>query len=187
MEGFKPNRRELEKDSTAQQALGRMDQILAAKSPYGLIKEVEGLVAAVRTVNEDLLKKQKDYYVRSVDEKIGKVSEMLEQYNADADLKNKALKPLQDIKKRIEDENSIPGIVYHAKEAEEALENSIDVVETAQDKAGKTPTIPVKYVQPSKIATKHYLETEDDIEQFLQALRKELEAALRDKARIRIR
>ena len=187
MDGFKPNRQELEKDSSAQQALVRMDQIHTAKSPYGIIKEIEGLVATVRAVNEDLLKKQKDHYMRSVDDKVDKVAEMLKQYNADVNLKNKALKPLQDIKKRIEDESSIPGIIYHAKEAEEALENSIDFIETTRDKAGKTPTIPVKYVEPAKIATKYYLETEDDIEQFLQALRKELEAALRSKARIKIR
>lgn len=187
MEGFKPNRQELEKDADAAQALARMDEILSAKRPYGMIKEVEGLLERVRKVNEVILEKRKAYSIKTLDDKIGKVMEVLDQYKANPDLRNKALKPLQDIKKQIQKESSIPGIFYQATIAEEALEKAIEHVESAKVKEGdKTPAKTVKYIQPSKIATKNYLETAADIEEFLEALKKELEAALREHVRIRI-
>ena len=52
MEGFKPNRQELEKDADAAQALARMDEIISAGRPYGMIKEVEDLLERARKVNE---------------------------------------------------------------------------------------------------------------------------------------
>ena len=50
-EKFMLNRHELEADDQAGPGLRRMQEILGAKSPYGLIKEVEGLIATVETVN----------------------------------------------------------------------------------------------------------------------------------------
>ena len=41
---FKLNQMELERDESAGSALRRMGEILSAPSPYGLIKEAEGLI-----------------------------------------------------------------------------------------------------------------------------------------------
>ena len=104
--------------------------------------------------------------------------EVLDQYKANPDLRNKALKPLQDIKKQIQKESSIPGIYYQATMAAEALEKALEHVESAKVKAGdKTSAKPVRYIQPAKVAVKNYLETEADIEEFLEALKKELEGS----------
>ncbi|HLA26493.1 MAG TPA: BREX system P-loop protein BrxC [Syntrophales bacterium] len=187
VESYKPNRQELEKDTAAAQALARMDEILSAKRPYGMIKEVDGLLERVKKVNDRILEKRKESSIQTIDDKIGKVMEALDQYKADSDLRNKSLKPLQDIKKHVQQEHSIPGIFYQANMAEEALEKALEHVESAKVKEGdKTSAKPVKYIQPSKVTVKNYLETAADIEEFLEALKKELETALREHARIRI-
>jgi len=187
VESCKPNRPELEKDADAAQALARMDEIRSAKRPYGMIKEVEELLERVKKVNDRILEKRKESSVQTIDDKIGKVKEALDQYKADADLRNKALKPLQDIKKQVQQEQSIPSIFYQATMAEEALEKALENVEAAKVKEDdKALAKPVKFIRPSQVAVKNYLETAADIEEFLEALKKELEAALREHARIRI-
>ena len=54
-ERFGLNRLELERDAQAGPALKRMHEILAAASPYGLIKEAEGLITTVGTANTALV------------------------------------------------------------------------------------------------------------------------------------
>ena len=184
---FKPNRQELEKYPTAKEALLRMDEILASKRPYSMIKEVEGLIDTTGTVNGEILEKRKGQSVQVLDEKINQVKKALAQIKSDPDLQNRALKPLQDIKKSILGEKSIPGIFYQTNMAEEELENALDLIETSSQKEEKKqPSMPVRYIQPAKVTAKNYLETQEDIEEFLVVLRKELEAALQEHVRIRI-
>lgn len=184
---FKPNRQELDKDPSAKQALVRMDEILSAKRPYGMIKEVEGLINTTRTVNDSILNKHRTYTIQTLDSKIHKVMETLEQYKADSDLRNKALKPLQDIKKHVQQETSIPGIFYQTTMADDEFEKAIELIESIKQKDDtKTSAKPVKIIKPAKLSAKNYLETEEDIKEFIEALRKELEAALSEHARIRI-
>ncbi len=45
---------------------------------------------------------------------------------------------------------------------------------------------PVKFIKPAIIAPKNYIETEEDIEEFLKALKQELLEALKKNSRIRI-
>jgi len=184
---FKPNRQELEKDLSAKQALVRMDEILSVNRPYGMIKEVEGLINTTTAVNDALLDKWRTSTVQALDSKIQKIIETLDQCKADPELRNKALKPLQDIKKHVQLETSIPGIFYQSTMAEDELENALELIEAKNRKGDpKKPDKPVTFIKPAKVSTKNYLETKDDIEEFMEALRKELEAALREHSRIRI-
>ena len=51
MRPFQLNRLELEKDAQAGPALKRMQEILSARSPYGLIKEADALINTVDKAN----------------------------------------------------------------------------------------------------------------------------------------
>ena len=184
---FKLNRQELEKDVNAKKALVRMDEILSAKHPYAMIKEINDLIEKVKVVNDAAVEKRRESSIKTVDGQIDKVKEALDLFNADYDLRNKALKPLQDIKKQIQEEDSIPAMSYLVESAEEALEDALELIETSKKKKDdKIPTKPVKYVQPAKVSTKNYLETETDVDEFLEALKKELKSALLENVRIRI-
>jgi hypothetical protein len=52
---FQLNRLELEKDAQAGPALRRMQEILSARSPYGLIKEADALINTINAVNSSVL------------------------------------------------------------------------------------------------------------------------------------
>lgn len=189
MEGvFRLNRQELGKDDTARQSLVRMDQILSAPKPYGMLKEVDTLIASVKKVNDVLVEKRHEYAMEEVDKFISQISEALGEYKATPDLRNKALKLIQDIKKQLQQEESIPGMFYQQTMAKEQLETAIELIENGAGKKPKAGTAPkpVKYISPAVIASKSYLETEEDIEEFLKALKKELLEALKKNARIRI-
>src|SRR3984957_5262995 len=53
---FQLNRLELERDAQAGPALKRMQEILSAPNPYGLVKEADALINTVNAVNLSLLK-----------------------------------------------------------------------------------------------------------------------------------
>jgi hypothetical protein len=189
MEGvFRLNRQELGKDDTARQSLVKMDQILSAPKPYGMLKEVDTLIASVKKVNDVLVEKRREYAMEEVDKFISQISQALGEYKATPDLRNKALKPIQDIKKQLQQEESIPGMFYQQNMAKEQLETAIELIENEAGKKPKAGTAPkpVKFIKPAIIAPKNYIETEEDIEEFLKALKQELLEALKKNSRIRI-
>src|SRR5262249_33791669 len=65
-ERFGLNRLELAKDAQAGPALKRMHEVLTAASPFGLIKEVEGLIATVDTVNAALVTARREQAIAKI-------------------------------------------------------------------------------------------------------------------------
>ncbi len=191
---FKANRQELEKDSDAKKALARMDEILKASRPYNMIKEVEGLINVVSAVNAQRIAKEKELLLVKLEEKISFVAENLETYKATADVRNHALKPLQDIKKQVMDEQSIPNMHYQLNKADDAVDEAIETIEKEVEppESGGTGTIPppakpVKYITAASCSPKTFLESEQDIYEYLEALKKELLAAVQSSMRVRIK
>ena len=194
---FKVNRDDLDKDPAAQKALVRMGEILAAPSPYGMLQETDKLIEAVQSVNDRLIGEKRSYVLDRVEQGISHIHEVLEEYKAAAELSNQSLLPLQTIKKKIQSETSIPGIFYQEKQVSDAVEEAIARIEEQlaakakekeKDSGGPPPKPPkpVKYVHASKCASKLYLENREDVDAYLEKLKKELLAALEQNARIRI-
>lgn len=194
---FRVNRDDLEKDPEAKKSLARMGEIIAAPAPYGMLQETDKLIETVQAVNDRLVSEKRGYVLERVDRGISQVHEVLEGYNAAADLSNQSLRPLQEIKKKVQAETSIPGIFYQEKQVVDAIEEAITLIESRQaaqakekekDKGGPAPIPPkpVKYVQASRCASKLYLESREDVEAYLEKLKEELLVALEQNARIRI-
>ena len=188
---FKLNRQELEKDSAAKQSLRRMDEILMAPRPYGMIKEVEGLIATVSASNTACITKEQGLLLGKLEEKIAIVAESLETYKASAVISNQALKPLQDIKKQVQEEQSIPNMHYQFNQADDAVDSAFEIIEKAAEPPvteGKdkipAPTKITKYISAS---TKTFLESEADVNLYLEALRKELMIALAGDCRVKVK
>jgi len=191
---FKANRQELEKDSEAKKALARMDEILKAPRPYGMIKEVEGLIGIVSAVNATCVDKERSLLLVKLEEKISVVAENLETYKATADVRNQALKPLQDIKKQVQDEQSIPNMHYQLNKADDVVDSAIETIEKAVEppKTGGTgvvppPAKPVKYVTAASCSPKTFIETEQDANEYLDALKNEIMSAVQKSMRVRIK
>jgi len=113
-------------------------------------------------------------------------------------LRNKALRPLQQLKISIAALSSIPQIRYMAERAGTHLDAAMDIIAAAQKQTspgikepsvGITVTIPqkpVKVIRAQELSNKTYLETEDEVDAYLTKLRKALLAALQEGKKARI-
>jgi hypothetical protein len=185
---FKDNRQFLELTEEAQRALARMDEILSAPSPYGMLHETEALIAQADAANQTLLTERRGDAFRILDGKIAQVKAALQEVNADADTSNQALFPLQQIKKRIAEEESVQKIFYDQNQnAEDAFERAMEIPESRRPKqAGEGDARPVRYLRPAAVSSKMYLESEADIEDYLKNLREELQKLFKEDVRIRL-
>jgi len=186
---FKPNWNALEKDAQAKKALQRISQILNAPSPYGMLKEVSELVAKVETVNDALIKTKREKEIKVIDNKIKQVSSLLKEHKADGDFSNKSLYPLQEIKKKVLSEYSIPQIItYSVNDAQELFEDALETIDEAfkpKPDPGK-PSKPIKIIKPANLKQKAYLDTKDDVDAFVNKVRDTLMGAVKNNIRIRI-
>jgi hypothetical protein len=188
MDRFQPNRTALEKDSEADKALQRMAEILNAAGPYGMLKEVNSLIAKVETVNETLVKERRATADEGLENKICQISNLLKENNAKDDFCNKTLFPFQDIKKKIKAEYSIPQITYNVNEAQELFEDTLEAIDEAfrvEVKPGKTPK-QIKTIKPATFKQKAYLDTEDDVDSFINKVREKLLEAVRNNIRVKV-
>lgn len=185
---YKPNKAALAKDPGATKALNRLEEILAALSPYGMLQEVSSLIAAVKSVNDKLVQEHRDKTITGIDKKITQLGELLDGAKASPDLRNKALYNLQDLKKRIQVDTSIPSIAYSSHEAEGFYQEAVELIENEMGKVGPTPPPKkeIKTIRPSSFSAKTYLETEEDVDEFVSTMKKELTKAVQDNKRIRI-
>ena len=188
---FKPNQSQLEKDPDAAKALKRMMEIADAPNPYPMIKEIEGLIAKVETVNNALIERNKEKATEDVDARISQLTELLDKHNADGDFRNKTLYPIQQIKKKIQKEYSIPQIItYDVSESQEAYEEALNKIEEKvkppDDPGPKKPKKETRVVKPSAYNSKLYLDTEEEADEFVNKLRESIVGAIKDNYRVKI-
>ena len=210
-DAFQVNKAGLEKDKDASAALGQMQTILKAPSPYGLLKNVDDLIQTVQTVNTELVTDQRKRALDKIDGYIAEVEREVERTGANDDASYAALETLQATRKQISSETGIGNIQLFASDAEADMDRAITRLERAaqevqverERKAGLVkengmatkampakaiPTIkPSRTVKPLELMTKAYLETEKDVQEFVDALDAQLRSAIAENARVRIR
>ncbi len=193
---FQLNRTWLDKDATAAAALKRMKEILAAAAPYGMVKDAESLIQTVEAVNAALVTKRRDHVLQRIDAHLAKVGSELDAAQASNDLRNPCLYPLQTLRRQVEAQTSIAHINQAQQSAVEAADEAIDKIEAAtkeraeKDIGEKKPPVYVKkrrIIQAARLAPKAPLETQADVDGYLERLRQALEAAISAGERIEIR
>jgi hypothetical protein len=113
------------------------------------------------------------------------------------------LKPLEALQEQVQKEESLAHIAQAEGEAMKEFDAAVGRIEEALRKLAQQkklkgdgsctvpPSIPVvrkqRIVKPADIVKTTYLETSDDVNGFLDALRRELESAIANNERIRIR
>ncbi len=213
---FQPNALYLHKDEEASAALDAMSAILKDAAPYDRIKESSGLIATLTARNEAILAERRADALAKVDPRIEAVKSDLADIGVDSDFSNTCLRPLQEIRRRVTVETltgQIANLVQEAEDAEDDAHRQIElVVKAAQPKPSTEPAPasdgvtekPGKpFVPPARVSTpqnfrqrrqvvarkamnKAYLESTEDVEAYLAALRQQLEEALAQNARIEI-
>lgn len=199
--GFGDNRDILLKESASAKALSDLEAIRENPAPYGHIPRIEGLIKTVDSVNEAAAQDTRERALKSIDAKLAEVQKSLEQVQADADLRNKALYPLQDLKTKVAGLSSIPKIAYLQDQAGNLLDDAMMVIQDALAKPVSPPapgkpttpqTPPAPQPKPSKViraaelSPTIYLETEADVEAFVAKLKDELLGTIHSGKRARI-
>ncbi len=192
---FRPNKTAIEKDEAASTALKRLEEIVSAKSPYSMVKEVSTLVATVEWFNEKLITEKQTSAMDEIDHKIKQAFKLLNEKGADNHFKNKTLLPLQNFKKKIETEFSIPQISYSVNESQEMFEDALETIDEkfapviVPDKNNNNPIPPVKKtttIKPANFKQKAYLDTKEDVNVFIETVKSELLKAINENLRIRV-
>jgi hypothetical protein len=197
---FQLNRLELQKDSEAGAALTRMQEILSAPRPYGLIKEADNLISSVSAVNQSLLNGRRAEVIAKIDAHIAALNKDLAIAQGGASLQTACLEPLTALRERAQKQDSLAHITQAESEALKEFDVAVGRIESAMAEQKKPqsdsseespkPAAVVKkqrIIKPTEIMKAAYLETPDDVNNFLNALRQELENALANNERIQIR
>ncbi len=189
---FQLNRLELEKDAQAGPALKRMQEILTAACPYGLIKEADALINTVDGVNAALLSGRRTQALSKIDAHIATLNKDIAAAQGDTNLRAACLKPLETLKDQVQKEESLAHITQAESEAVKEFDVAVGRIENSRQQAAgsgqEKPAIKKqRIVKPADIMKSTYLETSDDVNGFLDALRCELEQAIANNERIQIR
>ena len=141
-----------------------------------------------------------------LDAKITEVMKSLDQVQASADLRNKALLALQELKAKVAGLSSIPKILYQQEQAGTLLDDAMDVIEKASQRpasiakdpgavtsptvlatgANTTPPKPSKVIRAADLSPSIYLETEAEVEAYVAKLKAELLDVIQSGKRARI-
>lgn len=212
---FEPNALFLARDAEAAAALVTVRTILNDPKPYGRIKESAPLIAALRTANEAVIAERRAEALAKVDPQIEAIKQDLAGIGVDPEFSNQCLKPIQNIRKRIETETRSGQLTNLVAEAGDAADIAHSQIEKAVEAAKKVTAVvasptpapdpvkatlapaPAKVAKPENFkprrqisaklaAAKPYLETSQDVEDYLSALRKQLEDAISNNVRIEI-
>ncbi|RKR45950.1 BREX system P-loop protein BrxC [Paraburkholderia sp. BL17N1] len=209
LNSFADNRESLLNDPGAEAAMTELEGIKTNPAPYGQVNRIEQLVAIVERVNDSLAAERRQGALRSLDAKIDEAARALDDAHADADLRNRALKPLQDLKAQLASLVSIPRILFLQGRAGDLLDVAMDqiartgrarsaVAQAAYAASSKTATDapasgssesaarPVKVIRASDLSAKTYLDTPQDVENYLAKLRSELLSAIESGHRARL-
>ena len=192
---FRLNQMELERDDAAGSALRRMNEILSAPNPYELLKEAEDLIRTVSAVNEGLLSARRAQAFATIAGQIAVVSAEALTAGGDESLKAKWLTPLEKMTEQVSTHESLAHIGQAESEAVHLKDDALAQVEhylmqqAEEGKAGQDkPTVkPRKIVSPVTLVKSPYLESQNDVDVFLDDLRRELTDALARNERIEIR
>jgi hypothetical protein len=195
----------LEKDIKAAVALGTLESIRDNPAPWGVVSQIEPLIATVDAINEALAQGKREHALLSIDAKIAEVLQALDAAHADAQLRNRALLKLQEFKTKLAGLTSIPKIFYLQDQAGDALDIAMGMIDAstpvvqparaaengAKDTAIKTTPAavapkPSKLLRPAELAGKTYLETEDEVDAYLTRLKGELLKAIQAGQRVRL-
>jgi hypothetical protein len=143
---FEPNRHIIEEDENAQKALQELDKIYADPAPYAYLNKVVPLIDKVEGVNDSIVNQKRTEAITAIDKLIESLEEQID--TLPNNLKNQALYPIQQCKKRINETKSLHQINSERQEASELEDKAISILNDYVDQQQKS--IPATAEQNTK-------------------------------------
>jgi hypothetical protein len=207
--GFGDNRDVLLKDASSAHALAELEAIRDNPAPYGQIPRIDALIKTVEAVNQTAAHAKREQALMSIDAKIAEVQKSLDQIHASPDLCNKALLALQKLKAHVAGLSSIPNILYQQEQAGTRLDEAMELIERASQMPARPATVakevgadknatalttgarnappkPTKVIRAAELSPSIYLETQAEVEAYVDRLKTELLDTIQSGKRARI-
>ncbi len=189
LDEFRLNELELREAPEAEAALKRLVEIRNDEHPYGKIKEVEELVRTVEAVNLRLIATARKEASSRTDSMRETVQREVDAAQVGSDLIVEFLNDLDELKSRVVKQTSLAHIAQAIARLPALEKDAIRKVNEAGKEGDDRlkPPRQVCIVRPSAlVAAQAHIETEEDVIQFIEALRKELISAIKRNEQIRI-
>jgi hypothetical protein len=179
---FDDNKEMLHSHPEAGSALTRMNEILRAPAPYGMLKDVEGLILKVKEANDALVEEKRKQALATVDEQIAHFDQ-----HKDSALYDKVVSPLKTLKQKVAEEPSIPHISHYLATLNEMVEKGFKTIsEVVDPKKPEKKTKPIKTLKLASLSDKPYLENESDINEFIDTLKENLLEAIKNDSLVKL-
>jgi hypothetical protein len=201
MERFQLNDMELQRNPDAVAAMQRMNQILQSASPYKIISEVRALIDKVADINSEIVSARRVKALETVEKQRSQaMAEIASAGNSEALIRDVEAR-YKLLAETCAKQNSVAHLDQAATEAARIFESTVAAIEQAAvapppPVTGSTTTYPKPnlpgpkprhVVQVSSLLKKPFLESSDEVEEFLTKLRTELTNALARDERIQLK
>ena len=185
------NRLQLESDGEARSPFARMEEILAAKKPYGMLSKVADLIHKVRGVNDKLVSDARGPAMATIQGFLKGVTEELAKQPTDEALRNETTSRLRSLLETATTATSIAHISQASRESEVAFDEAMKVIEEHRggDDSGGGEPLPKtrRVVEARSLCPGSFIETSEEMEEFLKKLRAKLESAIKANERVQIK
>jgi hypothetical protein len=193
--GFTANKTQLSTNNEANEALEQIDVIRSNPAPYSDVAKLSGLLATVKHANDALIKDHRQTTDEIVNREIALTESELSKVSADDTLTGSCVSPLKQLLSEITKEDSIPHLIQMGESAVQLKDHALAAIDrfvNAEVTDGNGPgpgTVfkKPKIVEPSKLVENGYIETAEDVIEFIDKLKEVLEKAIEADERIDIR
>lgn len=188
---FNQNSLQLNPHPEAGLALGKMKEILNTARPYGSLHQVAGLIDSTRLINDQLIKEAQEPAIQRLQEYLQLIKEELAKISLPEEIQRQATAELERLLADAQQSKSIAHIRQAEMTGEEAFERAMTLIEKShqpslnQDKP-VSPVKPRRVVEPKALCS-GLIENQEQVDQFLTALRQELETAIAANERVQIK
>ncbi len=184
---FRLNSYELRKDDDALKSLVRMNEIKESSAPYRLISEIDTHIIRVNETNEKLVDDSCKSAVLVIDTLIDELDREAQKLKQDKECIQSICKPLLDLKEETRKHEIIAHIQQVEARARSLFDTQVKELLKRALKPGEVPAIKkVREIRAGTVTGKQYLETQDDVKDFLDGIKKEIDEAIKSGHRIRI-
>lgn len=212
LRGFKDNTDILHKNGAARSALANLELIRSNPSPYGQVSHIAPLIATVATANDAIASQARSLAMEAIDRSLFDLQNTLDDVKADSHLSNRALLPLQQLKISLGSLSSVPKIQYLERQIAVLQDDAMDLIAKESSPAlqvvcapaspaytsnvlnNTVPTPqpqvaaikPIKIVLASAVVEQSYLETEAEVDGYLDRLKQKILIEIRAGGRVRV-
>lgn len=173
-------------DEEAAELWTKLESILNDPAPFGQIPRIKTYVKTLTDLDRQATDAKRAVVLPGIDARIDKLLKLAGEVKADKTQSNHALYPIQQIKKRAATTGSIDAILAAETQAATAFDQAWNELEGLRPKEKGKPVKPSVVVTAANLMPKPYLETGDDVTDYLDTLKQRLDQAIADGKRVQV-